>query len=147
MKLAATVLALAVICANAGHADTSDEIKAAYRDFAEAQNARDAERIRAHMTHDAAFLWVSAGKSFWGIDAVVARMSSFQTAEVWHVEPDLDAARVIGVGTDSAILHMPLTLVIGKAANPDRLPFLVSIVFVDEDGWKIAALLTTEYRP
>ncbi len=144
MKLAALVLAF---LAQPAFADTASEIRAAYLDFAEAQNARDAERIRSHLAHDAEFLWVSDGKSFWGVDTAVARMSSFQKAETWYVEPDLEAATVVELAAETALLHMPLTLVIGKTADPARLDFLVSILFVDEDGWRIAALLTTEEKP
>lgn len=147
MKLAAALCALVAVSAPPALAGTPEDVRAAYLGFAEAQNARDAERIRSHLTHGADFLWVSAGKSFWGADAVVARMSSFQKAEVWRVEPDLAASTVVSLDGQTAMLHMPLTLVIGKAANPDRLKFLVSILFIREDEWRIAALLTTEERP
>jgi hypothetical protein len=43
-----------------------------------------------------------------------------------------------------AFLHLPLVLVIGPKANPDRLRFLVSMLGVaTPDGWRIAALFTT----
>jgi hypothetical protein len=43
---------------------------------------------------------------------------------------------------------MPLTLVIGSVEAPDRLRFLVTILFVRETGaWRIAALLTTNEKP
>ncbi|MEL6318475.1 MAG: SgcJ/EcaC family oxidoreductase [Pseudomonadota bacterium] len=128
------------------------EVRAVYADFAAAQNARDPERIRSFFTDDPGFLWVSDGKSFFGADAVVARMTRFQKAEIWRVEPDLDAAEVIGVGSETRMLHMPLTLVIGRAAAPNRIRFLVSILFVEqpqsaERPWRIAALLTTLEKP
>ncbi len=90
------------------------------------------------------FLWVSDGQSFWGRDAVLARMASFQGAEVWRVEPDIARAVAVPVSDRVGYLHLPLVLVIGPAANPDRLRFLVSVLGVEtETGWRIAALFTT----
>lgn len=141
------LLALALVLA-AGSvsaiADPADEVIAAYRAFADAQNDRDAARIRAAFADRPDVLWVSDGRSYFGADTIVARMTGFQRAEVWRVEPGLEAARVISLGDGAELLHMPLTLVIGGAEEPNRLPWLVSILFVREvDTWKIAALLTT----
>jgi ketosteroid isomerase-like protein len=135
------------VSAISASADVSDEIRAAYLGFADAQNARDPDRIRSHFVQGDDFLWVSDGKTFWGSDAVIARMSSFQKADVWFVEPDLDAGRVVELDDMTALLHMPLTLVIGNSENPNRLGFLVSILFVKSEDWRIAALLTTTAKP
>jgi hypothetical protein len=43
---------------------------------------------------------------------------------------------------------MPLRLVIGSAETPDRLDFLVTILFRSEGSdWRIAALLTATAKP
>jgi uncharacterized protein (TIGR02246 family) len=141
------VIALALVLA-AGSvpalADPAAEVIAAYRTFAAAQNARDPAAIRAAFANRPDVLWVSDGRSYFGTDTIVARMTGFQKAPVWRVEPALDEARVIALDETTALLHMPLVLVIGGEANPDRLPWLVSILFVREaDEWRIAALLTT----
>lgn len=141
------VLAFALVLA-AGSApalgDPADEVIAAYRAFAAAQNDRDGPRIRAAFANRPDVLWVSDGRSYLGAEAIVERMSGFQRAEVWRVEPGLDEARVVPLDDGASLLHMPLTLVIGSAADPDRLPWLVSILFVREtNAWKIVALLTT----
>jgi ketosteroid isomerase-like protein len=142
--LALTVL-LAALPARAG---TDADIRAAYAAFVADQNARDPVRIGQHFIDGADLLWVSDGRSFWGREAILARMSGFQKAEVWRVEPDLDRARVVEIGAETALINLPLTLVIGSAATPDRLPWLVSLVWVRrEAGWKIAALLTTTAKP
>lgn len=120
---------------------------AAYASFADAQNARDLDRVKAAFVDGPDFLWVSDGQSFWGRDDVITRMGSFQTAEHWKVVPGLDQARVIELKPGVAILHMPLVLEIGKEAAPDKLGFLVSIVFREgAEGWLIAALLTTREK-
>jgi len=138
--------ALALIAATAGSAlaGTPEEVRATYQRFAEAQNTRDPGRIGAFFIDGPEFLWVSDGKSFWGREAVLARMSGFQKAAVWRVEPELGSSTVVELDPETALLHMPLTLVIGSAENPDHLRFLVSILFVHRsEDWRIAALLTT----
>lgn len=82
-----------------------------------------------------------------GKKAVLQRMSAFQKAAVWNVVPDLAKARVVVLEKDVAMLHMPLVLEIGQADAADHLPFLVSILFHhQDDGWRIAALLTTSEK-
>jgi len=144
MKTLLAVLLAFGLAAQSALAGTADDVRATYLRFAEAQNARDPARIGAFFIDGPDFLWVSDGKSFWGREAVLARMSGFQKAAVWRVEPDIDHSTVAEAGADTALLHMPLTLVIGAAENPDRLRFLVSILFARRAGeWRIAALLTT----
>jgi hypothetical protein len=49
------------------------------------------------------------------------------------------------VAEGAAYLLLPLTLVIGAAADPARLRFLVGMLARREaEGWRIAALFTTE---
>ncbi len=139
----ATLLALG-LATQAAVADTAGEVRATYQRFAEAQNARDTDRIGAFFIDGPDLLWVSDGRSFWGREAVLDRMSGFQKAAVWHVEPQINRSAVVELDPRTALLHMPLTLVIGSAEAPDHLRFLVSILFVRRgDDWRIAALLTT----
>ncbi len=133
-----------VVPVDRAFADRQDDIRRTYLDFVDAQNAHDLARIGAFFVDGPKFLWVSDGKSYWGREAVLARMAGFQKAPVWRVEPDISQSTVIPLSADSAILHLPLTLVIGGAEKPDRLRFLVSIAFRQIGGqWRIAALLTT----
>ena len=145
--LFAAILAIG-LAAQTAFAGTAEEVRATYLRFAEAQNARDPDRIGAFFVDGPEFLWVSDGMSYWGREAVLARMSGFQKAAVWRVEPELDRSSVIEVGPGTALLHMPLKLVIGTAENADHLRFLVSILFSRRAGeWRIAALLTTTEKP
>lgn len=137
----------AVLFAGAALAGTRDEVLATYQGFAEAQNARDLDRIGAFFIDGPEFLWVSDGQSFWGREATLQRMSGFQKAEVWRVVPDIDDAAVVELDDRMAMLHMPLVLQIGSKAAPDHLRFLVSILFRKEgEVWRIAALLTTTQK-
>jgi ketosteroid isomerase-like protein len=129
-------------------ADTRGDVLALYGRFADAQNARDLVRVKAVLLDSPDFLWVSDGKSVWGRDALVERMSRFQTLEVWRVEPLLAQARIVEISADVAYLHMPLDLHLGTRAAPTTTRFLVSILCRKAaEGWRIAALFTTLDNP
>ena len=143
-----TLCSLAVwslpVVANPATPKQEDKIIETYLGFAAAQNARDLERVGAFFVDGPQFLWVSDGRSVWGREATLKRMGRFQGADHWKVLPGLDDAEIIMLSPTSGILHMPLILEIGKAASPNSLKFLVSIVFQQVEGdWKIASLLTT----
>lgn len=149
-RLMGVVLALCLAVPVFGQASrdeaAEDTILATYRAFVDAQNARDLAAVGAFFIDGPDFLWVSDGRPYWGRAATVERMGLFQGAEVWRVIPDLDEARVVMLTEDVAMLHFDLVLAIGRADAPARVPFRVSILFVDrgDDGWRIASLLTTE---
>ncbi|MTI44745.1 uncharacterized protein (TIGR02246 family) [Roseibium hamelinense] len=120
------------------------EIRAVYGEFMDAQNARDLDRVGSFFIDGPDFLWVSDGRSVWGRKATLERMGSFQKAAVWKVHPELELARIVRLGSESAMMHFPLVLEIGQEANPNRLGLLVSALFVRRgEDWRIASLLTT----
>src|SRR5690348_4334264 len=86
-----------IMIAPALAADPASEVRALYQRFAAAQNAHDLAAVRPLLLDSPRFLWVSDGQSFWGPDAVLTRMASFQRAEVWRVEPDLARAVTVPV--------------------------------------------------
>lgn len=140
--LALMALLWATLPARAGPAE---EVRALYDRFLAAQNARDPAQVRAALLDGPRFLWVSDGMSVWGPEAAVERMALFQKAPVWRVEPELERAVAVELGSHAAYLHLPLVLVIGPLERPDRLRFLVSVLGVEtaQQGWRIAALFTT----
>lgn len=142
--LATALLAMTAGAAVAGEAAT-ESVRALYDRFVLAQNAHDLDAVRTMLIASPRFLWVSDGRSVWGPDALVERMSLFQKAPVWRVVPDLEAAVAVPVSDDSAYLHLPLVLEIGPSEGFSQLRFLVSVLGVETDaGWRIAALFTTE---
>jgi hypothetical protein len=79
--------------------------------------------VRRHLLDGPRFLWVSDGKSFWGREAMLERMASFQEAEVWQVDPDLEKAVAVEIGPETGYLHLPLQLTIGaKTSGSAALP-------------------------
>lgn len=143
----AAALLVATALVPTAEADQQDSLRALYQQFLQAQNARDLDAVRATLLDSDQFLWVSDGRSVWGPDALVQRMSLFQKAPVWRVVPDLDQAVAVPVSDRSAFLHLPLVLEIGQEQQPSQLPFLVSVLGVETAaGWRIAALFTTEHK-
>lgn len=119
-----------------------------YRQFYTAQNRRDIPAVREMLIDSPDFLWVSDGKAFWGRETMLARMSAYQKADVWVVQPDFERARLVDIAPGAACLFQPLNLTLGPQQSPHKIAFLVNILFRQTaQGWKIAALLTTEENP
>ncbi|MDX2307200.1 MAG: nuclear transport factor 2 family protein [Hyphomicrobium sp.] len=143
--LFAVLVATSLVSGHPAAADTGRDVEDLYRRFATAQNARDLDAVRALLWDQPQFLWISDGKPFWGREAMLMRMASFQEAEIWRVEPDYASSEVIEVGLDAAYLHIPLVLVLGSNDKPAHLKWLVEVLCRrTETGWRIAALFTTE---
>jgi ketosteroid isomerase-like protein len=136
---------LCVLFGQSAKADTASDVRVLYQQFVAAQNAGDLGTVRSLLSDTADFLWVTDGMAVWGRDATIERMSLFQKSEIWRVEPGLDKSRIVELGSDVAIFHLPLVLVIGSSSpGPSRLRFLVEVVcHKTTAGWRIAALLTT----
>jgi ketosteroid isomerase-like protein len=147
IKTGTTALALiaAMLTIEPARAAPRDDILATYQQFAAAQNARDIPTVRALLLDSPQFLWVSNGQSFWGRETMIARMSSYQRAEVWRAQPDLDRAVIVEVSSSTGYVHLPLALQVGSTATGvAETQFLVSALFASTpQGWKIAALFTT----
>ena len=148
IQIIIAALSIGLLSENCKATDTSKEIRDLYTKFYTAQNARDLDKVALEIAAAPEFLWVSDGKSIWGRQVAIERMRTFQQAEVWRVDPNLQAAKVVEASKKTAYLHLPLDLVIGTAASPDRIHFLVSALCVKTtQGWKIAALFTTTAKP
>jgi ketosteroid isomerase-like protein len=146
LLIAIALLAAALI--PIARADTADELRAIYGEFATAQNARDLEKVGALLLDSPKFLWVSDGKAIWGREAVLRRMASFQGAETWHNDADLQHSVAVEASENTAFLHLPVQLMIGSEASPGKFRFLVSVLCVRTAlGWRIAALFTTTENP
>ena len=147
--LLAVFVAVLMMQGQSVRADTQSDVRALYQQFVAAQNASDLEKVRALLVEGPGFLWITDGMAVWGRDATIARMSLFQKSEIWRVDPELDKSRVVELGPDAAIFHLPLVLVIGsRSPGPSHLRFLVEVVCQKTAaGWRIAALLTTTEKP
>lgn len=138
-------LAFVLALASPALAGPEQEIRDLYDAFVTAQNRHDVDAVRPLLSERPDFLWISDGHPIWGRAAMLERMASFQSAEVWRVEPEYVASQVILLDDDTAVFHLPLLLVIGSKADPARLRWLVEVICQKEPaGWRIAGLYTTQ---
>lgn len=137
-------LMLAISLGSPVQADPQQDIRVLYETFVAAQNAHDIDAVRAVLSESPDFLWITDGRPVWGREEMLTRMASFQNAEIWQVEPEYDASRVIVLDDDTAVFHVPLVLVIGSKVDPARLKWLVEVLCQKEPaGWRIAGLFTS----
>jgi uncharacterized protein (TIGR02246 family) len=150
MKIVCAALTVAVVLVTWWPASSNDgsvegDIRNLYERFVTAQNIRDLDGVRETLSSRDDFLWISDGKPFWGREAMITRMASFQKAELWKVEPEYDSAKVVQLSADSAYLHIPLVLLLGSKEKPAQLRWLVEVLCQKSNGrWLIAALFTAE---
>lgn len=142
---AAAALVASTRRAIAVQAEIEEEIRRLYGSFLDAQNARNLRGVRRALWNSPDFLWVSDGRPFWGVDALVARLAVFQMSDVWKVEAKVDRSRVVSLAANAAYLAMPLVLTVGSQEKPMQVKWLVGVLCRRKtDGWHIAALFTTE---
>ncbi len=145
MKQTSLAVVLSLTLAGQAFGDTEQEVRDLYGDFVAAQNAHDTDAIRGYLSESPDFLWISDGRPLWGRDEMISRLSGFQKSEVWLVEPEYEASRVIVLDDDTAVFHIPLVLVVGSKAEPARLKWLVEVLCQKEAaGWRIAGLFTAQ---
>lgn len=127
---------------------TEDAVKALYQRFVTAQNERDLAAVRAVLWDNPNFLWISDGKAFWGAERMIERMSAYQRADTWHVTPDYGRARLVVLDERQAVLFQPLRLTLGPRNGERSIDFLVNVQCIKTpQGWRIAALYTTDENP
>jgi uncharacterized protein (TIGR02246 family) len=146
--VASVILAVVLATGQPAPGDSSvieGDIQDLYDRFVTAQNNRDLDAVRQVLSSRDDFLWISDGKPFWGREAMIRRMASFQEAEVWRVEPEYVSAKLVEISGDAAYLHIPLVLFLGRKEDPAQLRWLVEVLCQKVDGqWRIAALFTAE---
>jgi hypothetical protein len=144
MRRASLILAATLLAAPA-IAGPAEEARRVYAEFVAAQNAHDLERVRGLFVDSPHFLWVTNGLPVWGAEAALRRLARFHANEVWRIETDEARSRAVAVNAETGLLHVPLVLVVGPTAAPQRYRILVSaMVTGTQAGWRIAALLTTD---
>jgi ketosteroid isomerase-like protein len=146
MRAACVSLLLAVAMIGAVLADDVEDARAAYARFLAAQNARDVPAMRELLSASPGFLWISDGKPYWGREAMLERLGSFQRNAVWVAAPALERGRAERIAPGEVVMAFPLRLRIAERADApaDVLDFLVTALFRREEGtWRIVGLYTT----
>lgn len=120
-----------------------DEVRGLFLRFVEGQNARDEAVVSAMLRPGPTFLWVTTSAvTVWGHDATMDRFRS-NWRQQWKLDPDMAALEIVKVGSDTAMLHVPLMFTFGPH-DTDVVPVPIkwSGVFLRlPEGWCIVAIL------
>jgi ketosteroid isomerase-like protein len=118
------------------------EARAFFTKFVAAQNAHDADDVKAMLWNSPGMLWFSRGVETRGRDAVAARFKEYYEG-TWHLEPDMSQFRVATISDDVVQILVPIVFTRGLPGKPpqDR-TFLINQTYVrDADGWHVASIL------
>jgi hypothetical protein len=134
-----------MVCAPSGRASAAaDEIDArtTFTKFVFAQNAHDADAVKALLWNSPSMLWFSRGVETRGRDAVVARFKEYYEG-TWHLEPDMSQFRAASISSDVMQILVPVVFTRGLPGKPPQgNTFLISQTLVrDAGGWYVASIL------
>src|SRR5258706_410588 len=141
----AVLLLVLMTVASGGHASAATDEAAArtfFAKFVAAQNAHNADDVKAMLWNSPSMLWFSRGVETRGRDAVAARFKEYYEG-TWHLEPDMSQFHVATISDDVMQILVPIVFTRGlPGKSPQDSTFLISQTFVrDADGWHVASIL------
>ena len=145
LSVAAALLFLVVTVASGGHASAAaneTEARALFTKFVAAQNAHNADAVKAMLWNSPSMLLFARGVETRGREAVAARFKEYYEG-TWHLEPDMSQFRVAVISSDVMQILVPIVFTRGLPGNPPQdNTFLISQTFVrDATGWYVASIL------
>src|ERR1700732_534982 len=131
--------------ASGGHASAATDEAAAralFAKFVAAQNAHNADDVKAMLWNSPSMLLFARGVETRGPEAVAARFKEYYEG-TWHLEPDMSQFRVAAISSDVMQILVPIVFTRGLPGNPPQdNTFLISQTFVrDATGWYVASIL------
>jgi hypothetical protein len=107
-----------------------------------AQNAHNADDVKAMLWNSPSMLWFSRGVETRGRDAVADRFREYYEG-TWHLEPDMSQFRASVITDDVMQILVPIVFTRGLPGKPPQdNTFLISQTFVrDANGWHVASIL------
>jgi hypothetical protein len=144
--LASAVLLLLVIMtvASSGPASAANETEARafFVKFVAAQNAHNADDVKAMLWNSPSMLWFSRGVETRGRDVVADRFREYYEG-TWHLEPDMSQFRAAVITDEVMQVLVPIVFTRGLPGKPPQdNTFLISQTFVrDASGWHVASIL------
>lgn len=145
LSVAAALLFLVVAVASGGYASAAaneTEARALFTKFVAAQNAHNADDVKAMLWNSPSMLLFARGVETRGPEAVAARFKEYYEG-TWHLEPDMSQFRVAAISSDVMQIIVPIVFTRGLPGNPPQEnKFLISQTFVrDATGWYVASIL------
>ena len=143
---ASAVLLLVIITVASGGpasgAANETEARSFFTKFVAAQNAHNADDVKAMLWNTPSMLWFSRGVETRGRDAVADRFREYYEG-TWHLEPDMSQFRTSVITDDVIQILVPIVFTRGLPGKPpEDNRFLISQTFVrDANGWHVASIL------
>jgi ketosteroid isomerase-like protein len=119
-----------------------DDVRIAFDQFVNAQNAHDLAAVRELLLDSPNFLWVTRGTPIWGRDAALKRFETLYLG-TWKLSPDSSNLKVALVNESTAQVFVPITFNIGPAGQPapDALFLMNQTLTKTAAGWRITNIL------
>jgi ketosteroid isomerase-like protein len=119
-----------------------DDVRIAFDQFVNAQNAHDLAAVRELLLDSPNFLWVTRGTPIWGRDAALKRFETLYVG-TWKLSPDASNLKVALVNDTTAQVYVPITFNIGPAGQPapDALFLMNQTLTKTAAGWRITNIL------
>jgi hypothetical protein len=118
------------------------EARTIFEQFVAAQNAHNADDVKAMLWNSPSMLLFARGIDTRGPDAVAARFKEYYEG-TWHLEPDMSQFRVAVISNDVMQILVPIAFTRGLPGKPPQQnTFLISQTYVrDANGWYVASIL------
>ena len=142
-SVVAALVFLVVAVASGGPASANEtEARALFTKFVAAQNAHNADDVKAMLWNSPSMLLFARGVETRGAEAVAARFKEYYEG-TWHLEPDMSQFRVAAISSDVMQILVPIVFTRGLPGKPPQdNTFLISQTFVrDATGWYVASIL------
>ena len=136
---------------------TRDSIKALYRRLIDAENRHDLAAVRplVWVSPNALFVAKTATAAegnwagFWGTETVIHHLGELYSAGPFHIEPDYDREKVVGITSEVAEVYTPVKITVAYAGQtPVAKPFLMILEWVlTPAGWRMATDIALPIPP
>jgi ketosteroid isomerase-like protein len=136
------VVGTLVFSATDTRAAPEDDVRIAFDQFVNAQNAHDLAAVREVLLDSPNFLWVTRGTPIWGREAALKRFETLYLG-TWKLSPDASNLKVALVNDTTAQVYVPITFNIGPAGQPapDAFFLMNQTMTKTVAGWRIANIL------
>jgi len=113
-----------------------------FEKFIAAQNAHNADDVKAMLWNSPGTLLFARGIETRGRDAVADRFKGYY-AGTWHLEPDMSKFHVAVISNEVMQVLVPIVFTRGLPGKPaQQNTFLISQTYVrDANGWSVASVL------
>lgn len=148
--------------ASPAHADPLDQasrdgVRAFFNQLIDAENRHDLSAVRSlvWVSPNALFVAKTATAAegnwggFWGTEVVLSHLGELYNAGSFHIEPDYERVKVVGIAPDVAETYAPVKITVAYAGQtPVPKPFLMILNWVrTPEGWRMATDIALPIPP